>query len=408
MLVSDLVRQFGLNQLAAAEDAVQWSMTQALEHWPRNGEPDNPTAWLFTVARRHILSDLRAKKIANQHSLQVNKSASETSKDKLDEAFPGELNDALLCMLFVACDKSIPVESQLVFTLKCLCGFSVKEISLRLFVSEANVYKRYARAKKAMANMPNDLMALSDEDIASRLDAVLTVLYLLFTEGYLSSSEDSAIRKDLCEEALRLTQLIAHSRYANLSKSNACENDAAKVYALLALMYFNFARLDTRSDAQGLVLLAQQPRHLWDHSMIALALTFLERAARGDCLSRYHLEASIAAEHCLAKSFVETRWDKIVKSYELLSKIADSPLLLLNRALAMAEWKTPIDALSILSGAKIPDWLHKSYHWYAVLADLQFRSGQDASAKENAQMAMQLAPTEAIKNALQSRFNGVN
>ena len=397
VLVSILVRQFGLQQLSSAEDAVQWSLAQALEKWPRTGKPDKPAAWLFKVAQRFLLTELRQKTARRIEVNQYDELQSDYNSDQHAQALSGELKDALLRMLFVACDDSIPIESQLVFTLKCLCGFSIKEVSLRLFISEANVYKRFSRAKRALADLPIDIMELPDDDIGSRLGSVLRVLYLLFTEGYLSSSEDAAIRQELCKDALRLTVLISQSRYGS----------TPVVSALIALMYFNIARIDSRINELGLVLLEQQARESWDQQMIAQALIYLERSAKGNTLSRYHVEAGIAAEHCLAQSFEQTRWDKIATSYQLLESITGSPLLLLNRAIATAEWKTPQHGLVILESANLPTWLQKSYLWHAVSADLQFRSNQNLRAIKNADMAIQAAPSQAIKQALQSRFNNL-
>ncbi len=390
-----LVRRTGIQHIDETEDAVQWAMTQALDLWSRSDIPRNPAGWLYKVAYRKLLSELRTNQRRQEllaNNLEIEGHVSETPTDT---PFSGEMHDALLRMLFVTCNDEIPVESQLVFTLKSLCGFNIKEISLRLFISEANVYKRFSRSRQHLKNQAIELDTLSDADLEKRLPAVHRVLYLVFTEGYLSSHTDMAIRQDLCEEATRMTQLLAKSTLGHTPQS----------YALLALMYFNLARINTRQDDSGLLLLEQQDRSLWDKRTISTGLDFLEQAAQGKTISRYHIEAGIAAEHCLSPSFTETRWEKIVASYELLERIAPSPLHQLNRAIATAEWKGPHEGLSILTSTDMPNWLERSYHWYAVLADFQYRTGDHVLARNNEQLAIKAAPTDNIKQLLSKRFD---
>ncbi len=393
-LVALLVRRTSIHHLEAVEDAVQWAMTQALDLWKHSDTPNNPSGWLYKVAYRRLLSEFRANQRKQEllaNSLEIDDYRLETP---IDIPLSGEMHDSLLRMLFVACNDKVPVESQLIFTLKSLCGFSIPEISLRLFITEANAYKRFSRARQHLKNQTAALDTLKDAEIIDRLPSVHRVLYLVFTEGYLSSHPDTAIRKDLCEEAIRLTLLLSKSTLGDMPES----------YALLALMYFNIARINTRQDDSGLLLLDQQDRSQWSTSYISMGLGCLERSARGETISRYHVEAGIAAEHCLSQSFVQTRWDKIVASYELLERIAPSPLHQLNRALALAEWKNPQEGLAVLISTDLPNWLERSYHWYAVLADLQYRCGEHALAHKNENLAIQTAPNNSIKKLLSKRF----
>jgi RNA polymerase sigma-70 factor (ECF subfamily) len=393
-LVATLARRIGIQHIDLIEDAVQWSMAQALTHWSLGSEPENSSAWLYQVALRHVLSEFRKNKC---HQTILNQQFT-TEDDELDYqsevALPNELNDSLLRMLFLACDENIPIESQLVFTLKSLCGFSISEIAARLFLSEANVYKRFSRARNVLMKQNFSLDEVNQSQVKKRMPAVYSVLYLVFTEGYLSSHPDLMIRKDLCEEASRLAFVLAQHQWGKVPQT----------YALLALMYFNLARLDTRENQAGLVLLEHQDRRLWDKQKIAQALAFLNQSACGDSISRFHIEASIAAEHCLAARFQDTRWDKIVAAYELLAKVAPSPLHMLNRALAVAEYKSAKEGLVVLELADIPTWLERSYHWYAVLADLQFRAKHTLVAKENAEKAINMAPNDGIKDLLKRRM----
>jgi RNA polymerase sigma-70 factor (ECF subfamily) len=207
---------------------------------------------------------------------------------------------------------------------------------------------------------------------------------------------DMAIRKDLCEEAIRLLRLISESTIGNVPQTSA----------LLALMYFHYSRMNARQDSSGsLLLLEQQDRSLWNQQGIAIAMGYLEQSAQGQKLSRYHVEANIAAEHCMAPSFAKTRWDKIVASYELLEHIAPSVLNHLNKSIAMAQWQGPEVGLSVLQTMQSTQQSNGSYHWIAVLADLQYRSQKFNEAKKNSKKALQAAPTPKIKKLLQNRFN---
>lgn len=394
-LVALLLRRTGTQHIDAIEDSVQWAMTQALEFWCRGNIPSNPTAWLYRVANNHLLSEFRAMK--RKDFLIAEHIASKENNVCEDESIPfsGELSDSMLRMLFTACNDAIPVESQLVFTLKSLCGFNIREIALRLFITEANAYKRYIRAKNNLKNQKIELDKLTDDDVASRLPSIHSVLYSVFTEGYLSSHTEMAIRQDLCEEAIRLALLLIDTKFGDVPNS----------YALLALMYFHLARVMARQDDCGaLLLLEQQNRKKWNTKQTAIAMSFLAQSAKGDTISRYHIEAGIAAEHCLSPSFSQTRWDKIAASYKLMESIAPSPLHQLNRAVATAEWKGPQAGLAVLQSSEIPNWLNHSYHWYTVQADLLFRSGETVLGRKNAELAIEAAPSDSIKQLLRKRL----
>jgi len=394
LLVASLLRRVGVDQLDAVEDAVQQAMLQALDTWTREAIPENPSGWLYQVAYRQFLTDVRNAK--RQQQLLEEQWQVEHAAQENDTSPPvTEMVDDFLQMLFVATHEAVPVTSQLVFTLKSLCGFSVREVALRLFITEANVYKRFNRAKQQLQKQPHLFDELSESDRQSRLPMVQRVIYLMFTEGYLSSHEDTAIRVDLCDEALRLMLLLVDTPSGNVPEC----------HAMLALMYFNVARLYARRDESGaLLLLEQQDRSQWDTSLIEQGVAALHRSASGDTLSRYHVEASIAAEHCLASSLAATNWQKIVTAYELLEALAPSPIHILNRAVAMAEWQGAEAGLTILESADIPSWLARSYHWYAVNADLQRRCGLLEEAQQSAEQAIKAAPSDHIRQLLCKRL----
>ena len=274
----------GVQNIEAVEDAVQSALMTALRAWTHAGLPDNPSAWLFRVAHNELMGELR-QQTGRRRILEQNAKEDRRAPENGPEIFlAGEVRDDLLRTLFVCCDEAIPVESQLVLALKTLCGFSVREIALRLFTSEANVYKRLARARSRLRKLPPRPGELTGEQYSSRLPAVNKILYLLFTEGYLSSHAEMAIRRELCDEAIRLAAILAEHP----------AGQAPETFALLALMHLHAARMTARQDGSGgLLLLEEQDRELWDRQGIQVGLSWLARSARGDHFSRYHAEAGV-------------------------------------------------------------------------------------------------------------------
>jgi RNA polymerase sigma factor (sigma-70 family) len=396
-LVAILSRRVGVRHLDAIEDGVQFAVAAAVDTWPRSTPPENPSAWLLRVAQNHVVGELRR---STHRAALIAQRAGENEHAEQGEPqtfLPGDVRDDLLRMLFACCDDALPIESQLVLALKVLCGFDVREISQRLFISEANVYKRLGRARSRLRAVEFTLEELTSTQIASRLPAVQSVLYVLFTEGYLSSHAEGAIRRELCEEAIRLTtELAGHEVGA-----------APETFALLALEHLHAARMPARQDGSGgLLLLEEQDRSLWDAKQIETGLEWLARSAEGETFSRYHAEAGIAAEHCLAPTFTETRWERIVECYELLERIAPSALHTLNRAIAVAEWQGAEAGLDVLTGLAPPTWLAGSYLWSAVLADLHRRAGHRALAEQHRVVALASAPSAAVRVALERRLQG--
>lgn len=394
-LVAMLSRRVGVQHLEAVEDAAQSALAAAVEAWPRSGAPENPSAWLFRAAHNQLMGELRQRSRRAQLVAQHHTAAEHGWTQDPDVSFSGEVHDATLRMLFACCDDALPIEVQLVLALKVLCGFDVREIAERLFVSEVNVYKRLTRARSRLRDADFELKDLTAAQLRSRMPAVQTILYVLFTEGYLSSHADTAIRRELCDEALRLAEALAQHPVSAVPET----------FALISLMHLHSARIPARQDGSGgLLLLEEQDRSLWDQSEIAVGLQWLARSAEGDVFSRYHAEAGIAAEHCLSRRFSETRWDRIVESYALLDQLAPSALHTLNRAVALAEWKGPAAALQLLEAAAPPSWVEGSYMWAAVLADLHERAGNLELAAHQRKAALTLAPSPTIRATLERRL----
>jgi RNA polymerase sigma factor (sigma-70 family) len=400
-LVAVLSRRFGMDRLELCEDAVQTALLRAVQSWSQQGPPDNPSGWLFHVARNEVLGALRRDKRLEAPVDDDSQMPADATAD--DVTFlRNEVKDAQLRMLFVCADPAIPRESQIVFALKTLCGFSVDEIALRLFQNNDAIYKRLQRARATLREQREEgqgsfaLDTPAIEALATRLPAVLHIIYLLFTEGYSSAQPDTVIRRELCEEAVRLGLLIVEHPVGAVPETDA----------LLALMYLDAARFDARVDgAGGLLLLEEQDRARWDRDLIQLGIAYLHRAARGDVLSRYHVEAGIAAEHCLAPAYAETRWDEIARLYELLDGVARSPINTLNRSIAVAEWKGAAAGLALLESLKPPTWLLGYYLWDATLGELYRRGGDRERARVHLTRALDAAPTHAEKALLRRRLD---
>jgi RNA polymerase sigma factor (sigma-70 family) len=394
-LVALLSHRVGIHHIEAVEDAVQEALAAALDTWPRTSIPANPSAWLYRVAHNHFIGERRWQSRRDALERRQVEQGHELAANAPGFFLAGDVRDDLLRMLFVCCDDALPLESQLVLALKILCGFDVREIAVRLFTTEANVYKRLSRGRSRLQELPLKEADLSTGQLASRLPAVQGILHQLFTEGYLSSHATTSIRRELCDEARRLTDFLAEHPVGATPET----------FALLALMHLHLARLPARQDASGgLIHLEEQDRSLMDTQHLHEGLSWLARSASGDELSRYHLEAAIAAEHCLAPSFAETRWDRIVDCYTLLERIAPSALHTLNRAVATAEWRGPAEGLALLEGKKPPTWLAGSYMWSAVLADLHRRCGHASIADEYGRVALDTAPSAGIRDLLCRRL----
>jgi len=397
-LIALLSSRVGVRYLEDIEDSVQFALMTSSHTWPAADTPDNPTAWLYRVATNKLMSTLGQQN--NRKRILAENVESLTSQNSSNGGvfMSGEIRDSMLKMLFICCDDSLSERSQLVASLKMLCGFQTREIAAHLHVSEASVHKRYERARDSLTYL--DFKTIDEFDaqqFTERVDAVLSVLYAMFSEGYLSSRDDQPIRKELCLEAMRLAKLLTEHEFGSGSNTSA----------LIALMHFHLARIDTRTDTLGtLILLEDQDRTLWDREKICAGMAWLEKSATGDVYSRYHAEASIAAEHCISPCFSATRWDVIVKNYERISKMhhKPNPIVSLNHALALAEFNTPQSTLQMIGQISPQKIIQDSSIWNAALSDLHRRCGNADQAGAYAKVAVEAAPSEAIRSLLKKRL----
>ena len=303
-LVAVLTRLFGWRNFDLVEDMVQETLVDALESWSTRGPPGNPSGWVRRVARNKILDALRRGR-SGERVLRDFATAPSTPETGLDDFFvDSEIEDSQLRMIFACCHPSLDRADQVALTLKALCGFGHAEIARALLVSEEAIKKRLQRATSDLARHGVVLDPPASEEIAKRLDAVHQVLYLLFNEGYSSASGERAIRAELCEEAARLCHLLC--------SDPRCATPAT--HALMALLLFHAARLDSRLDDRGsLLLMEEQDRSRWDRELIRRAEEFLARSAEGKVVSTFHFEAGIVALHCRAASYEDTDWPAILR-----------------------------------------------------------------------------------------------
>ena len=393
-MASVLTRMLGFERLDLAEDIVQETMIQALRSWPFQGIPDNPSAWLYRVAKNKALDIIRREQLFRQISPQL---AYEYEQDNAEMMinhyfFDEEITDSQLRMLFACCHPLLSMEAQVTMCLKILCGLSVKEIANAFLVSPDTIEKRLYRAKEKLRAEAIRLDVPTGPQLASRLDAVLKTIYLLFNEGYNSSHPDTIIRQDLCEEGMRLCHLLTQHPKTQFPPA----------YALLALMCFQAARFDARTSNTGdIILLPDQNRSLWNADLIAKGKQFLNRAATGDILSEYHIEAAIAAYHCLAPSYTATDWGSILAYYNLLLAQKPSPIVALHRAVALAEVEGEAAALEALSQLTT---LSNNHYFQAIYGHLYERLGLFDLARQHYQKAATLTSSQAEKRLMEEKI----
>jgi RNA polymerase sigma factor (sigma-70 family) len=371
-MVAILTRIFGLDHLALAEDVVQEALARALQTWPFYGVPQNPSAWIMRASRNLALDAVRREKTFRDKEPQIIQLMEHENPAPDAVLFPEqEIADDRLRMIFVCCHPQIPADAQVALALKTLGGFSPKEIGAAFLTSEAAIAKRLVRAKQKIREAKIPFEIPTGEELSRRLDAVLQSLYLLFNEGYKASSGDTLIRENICAEAIRLATLLVQHPAGNLPRT----------HALLALMLFSAARIPARQDAEGhLRRLQDQDRSLWNEKMIIQAMFHLANSAVGNEYTTYHLQAGIAACHCSAKDYASTDWRQILALYDLLVKFDESPVVALNRAVALAEVQGPQAGIKAVQGIKDLKSLESYYLLHAVLGDFESRSNNPKAA----------------------------
>ena len=391
-LLAALTRIFGVHNLALAEDVLQDAFCRALEVWKVRGVPENPSAWLMATAKNRALDVVRRERKARTFAPEMGRllETEWTLAALIDEAFAAEtICDEQLRMMFSCCRPRLPEEAQLALILSILCGFSAKEIASAFLTGRAAIEKRILRGKKLLAGSKT-LFDLGDAEFAQRLSTVRHALYLLFNEGYHGASPKSAVRVELCAEALRLTALLRKHPPAATPTTNA----------LAALMCLHAARLPARTDSAGeLSALVDQDRSRWDVRLLSEGLALFERSAAGEQVSAYHLEAGIAVVHASARSLEETDWAAIVSLYDRLMDMAPSPVVALNRAIAVAQRDGAERGLEELHAIADRERLSDYPFYPAALGELELRRGHRPIARKHFQTALRVA-----RNGMERRF----
>jgi RNA polymerase sigma-70 factor (ECF subfamily) len=395
-MVATLTGIFGIEHLTLAEDVVQEALARALQTWPFYGVPRNPAAWIMRASRNLALDVVRREKIFRDKEPEIIHLMDGESPAPDAAAFSDqEIADDTLRMMFVCCHPLVSQEDQVALALKTLCGFSPAEIGKAFLTAEAAIAKRLTRAKQKIreARIPFEIPA--GAELARRLDGVLRSLYLLFNEGYKASTGDLLIREELCREAIRLAGLLAEH----------AAGDQPRTHALLALMLLNAARLPTRLDGEGnLLRLQEQDRTRWDQPMIARGMFHLTRSAAGKEITEYHLQAGIAACHCAAKEYASTDWRQILELYDRLVEFDDSPVVALNRAVAVAEVRGPEAGIDAVGAIRHRQSLASYYLLYAVLGEFEARLNRTQAAAAHFRKSLQLTEIRSEQTFLSKRL----
>ncbi len=397
-MVAVLSHSFGLEHIELAEDLVSDTFLQAVETWDKQGVPVNPTAWLYAVAKQktlyHLRRDFRRNKLFEANLVSAGAALDEPYTTVREPDFSTQnIKDSQLAMIFAICTPMIASEAQVGLALRILCGFSIDEIGEAFFTGKETINKRLYRAKEKLRAEKITLALPSEKEIPARLDSVLHVIYLLFSEGHYSRTHQEILRKDLCLEGLRLGLLLTENGKTNLPKTNA----------LVALMCFHASRFGARQTVDDyFVPYHEQDEKLWDTELINRGIYFLNLAMRGNELSSYHIEAQIAYWHCQRDGTPE-KWETILQLYDQLLLVNYSPSAALNRIFALYkvhDWETAL--------AEAENLRLENNHFYHILLGELYRNTDPSKARASFQQAALLAKTETEKEYIRKKIKNFN
>ena len=394
-IVAHLTGLLGAAHLDLAEDTVQEAMLRALQTWPYQGVPENAAAWLFRVAHNAAIDALRRNQLIGQKTDAV---VAELSRSSLvtpgDPDIDQQLRDDELRMIFMCSHPDIPRDASVALSLKIVGGFSVREIARAFLVDDATIAQRLVRAKAQIRNRRLTLDMPRGPELKARLEAVMEVIYFIFNEGYAAHEGEELIRRDLCFEALRLGQLVAFSHIGTPA-----------VHALVAIMALQAARLPARVDEAGdLILLESQDRNRWDRQLIALGFHHFDRSMAGETVSEYHVQAAIAATHTRARNVEAIDWPAILRLYDQLQGITASPVVALNRAVAVAKVHGPSEALAEIEPLESNPKLRHYHLFLAVRGHLLAELGRRDEAAACFRAALECRCSEPERRFLRRKL----
>jgi RNA polymerase sigma-70 factor, ECF subfamily len=384
--------------IGIAEELAQDALVAALERWPEEGIPDNPAAWLMTAAKRRAIDALRRGRMLEQKHGEIARELEFQQQrlgEVMDQALDQVIDDDVLRLIFTACHPVLAVEGRIALTLRVACGLTTAEIARSFLVPEKTLGQRIFRAKKTLSETHVPFETPRGGELRKRLESVLSVVYLIFNEGYTATSGEEWMRASLCEDALRLGRMMVEL----LPRES-------EIHGLLALMELQASRIAARRGPTGeAVLLSVQDRSLWDHAQIERGMSALQRAQTlGGGASSYALQAAIAACHARAGTIAETDWERIVLLYDALLQISPSPIVALNRAVAVGMAQGPAAGLHALDALAAESALANYHLVPSVRADLLVKLGRYAEAREELQRAMTLTDNRREHDVLSKKL----
>lgn len=389
-MVSVLTKILGPSNIELAEDVVQDAIIEAINQWSYKGVPGNPTGWLYNVAKHKAINFLNREKLRKKYSSELAHllQSEWTARPAINHFFSEqEIEDDQLRMMFTCCHPSISPDSQIALTLKTLCGFSIPEIAKAFLTNEETINKRLVRARKKIREDEIPFEIPKGSELEKRLQTVLESIFLLFNEGYSASKGNDIIRYELCEEAIRLAYIITGSETIQ-QKGN--------VFALLSLMYLNASRFKARQDGEGnLLTMEEQDRSLWDKRMIDIGINYLNQATKNGEVGIYHSLAAISSHHCIAVDFNATNWNAILALYDHLTLLDNSPLILLNRSVAVLKVHGVENAIIELEKIETLPSLQSYHLLFSTKAEFYFQLNQYSKAAQYLEKAILLSSQKA-------------
>jgi RNA polymerase sigma factor (sigma-70 family) len=393
-IVSVVTRYLGVNNVETAEDIVQETLLKAVDYWEQNGIPENPQAWLYKAAKNLTINILKRRDHLDKYEASLDSEPDQFEQIQFSEEI---ISDEQLKMMFACCHHSISERTQIALILKILCGFSITEISNAFFSNNETVNKQLVRGRKQLRENKMSL-DISDE-VNDQLNVVLKTIYLLFNEGYSPTKRNELIRFDLCLEAIRLLEIIVANKEVK-EKSDS--------YALLALMYLNASRFKARmNEDNSIIEMEKQDRSKWNQDLIQTGTHFLNMAMKENRISLYLILATISANHCIAKSYEATNWKEILRLYDDLLRLEDSPTARLNRSVALAMTEGIQIAIQELKSLQMNSDIGKHYLFHATLGEFYKREKNLVKAVEHLTKAIDLSENERDSKLLEKKMKGL-